>query len=170
MLKLIERDGYLSPYTMEIDGRYRYFLQKERELTKDGKQTLSDFASGYLYFGLHATKTGWCFREWAPNANSITLVGDFSNWEVKEEYRLTNLDHGVKELELPAHALHHGMHYAMLVEWPGGSGLRIPAFARKVSQDEKSKLFTAMVWEPEEQYTFKNPTPPRPGGTHPLSK
>ena len=37
MLKLIERDGYLSPYTMEIDGRYRYFLQKERELTKDGK-------------------------------------------------------------------------------------------------------------------------------------
>ena len=39
---------------------------KEAELTNKGKQTLSDFASGYLYFGLHRTAKGWTFREWAP--------------------------------------------------------------------------------------------------------
>ena len=29
------------------------FLQREKELTQYGVTTLSDFASGYLYFGLH---------------------------------------------------------------------------------------------------------------------
>ena len=36
MLNLIARDSYLEPYTLEIDGRYRYFLQREKELTKNG--------------------------------------------------------------------------------------------------------------------------------------
>jgi hypothetical protein len=29
--------------------------------------TLSDFADGYDYYGLHKVKDGWVFREWAPN-------------------------------------------------------------------------------------------------------
>ena len=29
MLRLIERDGYLSPYTVEIEGRYNHYLHKE---------------------------------------------------------------------------------------------------------------------------------------------
>ena len=157
-------DPNLDPFAPRIAARRSRVEQLLQKLTGN-KISISDFASGHEYFGLHKTKEKWIFREWAPNASSITLVGDFSNWEVKEEFRLTNLDHGVKELELPADALHHGMHYAMLVEWPGGSGLRIPAFARKVSQDEKSRLFTAMVWEPEEKYLFKHPVPPRPGST-----
>ena len=59
MLKLVERDAYLAPYSLDIEGRYRYFLQREREFTKNGRQTLSNFASGYLYFGLHRTSSGW---------------------------------------------------------------------------------------------------------------
>ena len=138
--------------------------RKERLLQKltGGAISIADFASGHEYFGLHRTQTKWIFREWAPNANSITLVGDFSNWEIREEFRLQNLDHGVKEIELPVNTLKHGMHYAMLVEWPGGSGLRIPAFTRKVSQDPDSKLFTAVVWDVENPYIFQNPTPPKP--------
>ena len=156
MLNLIARDSYLEPYTLEIDGRYRYFLQKEKELTKNGRQTLSDFASGYLYFGLHRTSTGWCFREWAPNATRIVLVGDFSNWEERPEYELKALPGGVWERRLPKKALSHGQHYKMSVYWKDGSGHRIPAWARRVVQDEATKIFCAQVWSPEEEYTFKN--------------
>ena len=156
-------DPSLEPFAAPIAARREHIEKLLQKLT-GGKSTIEEFASGHEYFGLHREKDKWIFREWAPNANSITLVGDFSNWEIKEEFRLENLEHGIKEIELPLHTLSHGMHYAMLVEWPGGSGLRIPAFTRKVSQDEKSKLFTAMVWEPEEQYTFKNPSPVRPEG------
>ena len=61
--------------------QYQYVLNKEAELTNKGKQTLSDFASGYLYFGLHRTAKGWTFREWAPNATAIYLIGTFNGWQ-----------------------------------------------------------------------------------------
>lgn len=156
MLNLIARDSYLEPYTLEIDGRYRYFLQKEKELTKNGRQTLSNFASGYLYFGLHRTATGWVFREWAPNATKIVLVGDFSNWEELPQYELKALPGGTWERRLPLKALSHGQHYKMRVYWNGGCGDRIPAWARRVVQDDNTKIFCAQVWSPQEQYTFKN--------------
>lgn len=156
MLNLIARDSYLEPYTLEIDGRYRYFLQKEKELTKNGRQTLSSFASGYLYFGLHRTATGWVFREWAPNATKIVLVGDFSNWEELPQYELKALPGGTWERRLPLKALSHGQHYKMRVYWNGGCGDRIPAWARRVVQDDNTKIFCAQVWSPQEQYTFKN--------------
>ena len=156
MLKLVERDGYLAPFNLDIDARYRYFLQRERDLTKNGRQTLSDFASGYLYFGLHKTATGWIFREWAPNATRIVLVGDFSNWEELPEYELKQLAGGVWERRLPKKALKHGQHYKMKVYWNGGCGERIPAWVRRVVQDDATKIFSAQVWAPEEEYVFKN--------------
>ena len=156
MLKLVERDSYLAPYSLSIEGRYQYFVRREREFTKNGRQTLSDFASGYLYFGLHRTSTGWVFREWAPNATKIVLIGDFSNWEERPEYELKPLAGGVWERKMPRKALAHGQHYKMKVYWKGGCGERIPAWVRRVVQDETTKIFCAQVWAPEQEYQFKH--------------
>ena len=57
-----------------------YTKEKEREFCKNRR--LQDFATGHLYFGLHKEKNFWVFREWAPNAIEVYLVGDFSNWEI----------------------------------------------------------------------------------------
>ena len=65
-LNLIKNDPWLAPYKEAIEGRYQYVVNKEKNLTGNGRQTLSEMASGYLYFGLHKTKSGWVFREWAP--------------------------------------------------------------------------------------------------------
>ena len=62
-LNLIKNDPWLEPFEDAIKGRHQHVLDKEAELTNKGKQTLSDFASGYLYFGLHRTADGWIFRE-----------------------------------------------------------------------------------------------------------
>ena len=51
-LNLIKNDPWLEPYADAINGRHKHAAEKEAELTNKGKQTLSDFASGYLYFGL----------------------------------------------------------------------------------------------------------------------
>lgn len=64
-LNLVKNDPWLEPFAGAITGRHQHVLDKEAELTNKGKQTLSDFASGYLYFGLHRTDKGWTFREWA---------------------------------------------------------------------------------------------------------
>lgn len=90
-LNLIKNDPWLEPYKDAIVGRFEHAMDKKAELTNGGKSTLSDFASGYLYFGLHRTDKGWIFREWAPNASHIYMVGTFSNWEEKPAYKLKRL-------------------------------------------------------------------------------
>jgi 1,4-alpha-glucan branching enzyme len=154
-LSLIENDPWLEPYRKAIEGRYNYFLRKEKELTQNGQISLSDFASGYLYFGLHADKDGWTFREWAPGATAIYLVGDFNGWQEREEYRLNPLENGVYELHLPFSALHHEDLYKLKVHWEGGAGERIPAWTRRVVQDNQTHIFSAQVWYPENPYRFK---------------
>ena len=157
-LNIIKNDPWLEPYADAIIGRHQYALNKEAELTNKGKQTLSDFASGYLYFGLHRTPKGWTFREWAPNATHIYMVGTFNNWEEKAAYKLKKLKNGNWEINLPADAIQHGDLYKLNVYWDGGQGERIPAWATRVVQDEQTKIFSAQVWAPEKPYKFKKKT------------
>ena len=157
-LNLIKNDPWLEPFADAIAGRHQFVLDKEAELTNKGKQTLSDFASGYLYFGLHRTAKGWTFREWAPNASHIYMVGTFNNWEEKATYKLKKLKNGIWEINLPEGAIHHGDLYKLNVYWDGGQGERIPAWATRVVQDEQTKIFSAQVWAPEKPYKFKKKT------------
>ena len=96
-LKIIQNDPWLEPYRSAIEGRHAYALQREKELTQYGVTTLSDFASGYLYFGLHKQPEGWVLREWAPNATDIFVVGDFNQWQRLESYKLKPIGNGVFE-------------------------------------------------------------------------
>ncbi len=154
-LKIVKNDPWLSPYEAAIQGRHDHVLHKIEELT-DGKNSLADFADGYLYFGLHRTAHHWYFREWAPNATKIYLIGDFNNWKENERYSLKRVNGtGNWELKLPLNALKHLDLYKMKVYWENGCGERIPAWCRRVVQDENTKIFSAQVWNPETPYEFK---------------
>lgn len=156
-LKIIKHDPWLEPFKGAIEGRHNDVINKERELTQ-ACGSLTEFANAHEYFGLHRTQRGgWVFREWAPGATAITLVGDFSNWKPMKKFELRRLpgSDGVWETRLRPSDIHHGQHYKMIVEWPGGSGERIPAYARRVVQDENTKLFSAQVWAPEHPYEWK---------------
>jgi 1,4-alpha-glucan branching enzyme len=157
-LKIIKNDPWLEPYRQAIEGRYNYALSREKSLTKGG--SLSEFANGHLFFGLHKHPDGWTFREWAPNADSIYLIGEFNQWERRPEYALEKKEHGVWEIHLAADCLKHGDLYKMYVSWPGGSGERIPAWTRRVVQDPVSLIFSAQVWEPANPYRFKHKIKP----------
>lgn len=116
---------------------------------------MPEFANAYKYFGLHRDERGWVFREYAPNATAIWLTGTFSDWKTDSRYELTRLDGGVWEIRLPASMLREGDLYKMFVEWDGGCGERIPAYANRVVQDEETKIFSAEVYAPEHPYEFK---------------
>lgn len=155
MLKLLKQDPWLEPYAEAIEGRYEYTRQKESLITDNGKTTLYDFASGYLYFGLHKTGEKWIFREWAPNATRIYLIGTFNNWEKREEFKLKKNDFGQWEIEMPLTAIKHEDLFKLYIYWEGGEGERIPAWATRVVQDENTKIFSAQVWSPERPYEYK---------------
>ncbi len=154
-------DIWLKPYAQAIRGRAARALAKAHDLT-EGKMSLANWASAHMYYGLHRTTRGWVFREWAPHATSMWLVGDFSGWRNMPQYevfRIPGTD--VWERKFPARAFKHGENYRLEMHWDGGHGERIPAYARYVVQDPETKLFSAQVWAPKKPYVWKNPVPPR---------
>ena len=156
---LVRNDSYLEPFEEAIKGRHEHALWKLGCLTRNGKMKLSDFANGHNYYGLHKLKRGWVFREWAPNATRLFLVGDFNKWQENEKYEAHRIEGtGNWELKLKEKDLKHGDLYKMHVYWEGGFGERIPAWTRRVVQDEQTKIFSAQVWNPAEQYVWKKET------------
>ena len=160
---LVQNDKWLEPYCAAILLRRDAARQKEKELT--GGQSLIDFASGHLWFGLHRTRHGWVIRDWAPHADAIYLVGEFNKWKELEDYRLFPGEDGNWELYLREDQLRHGDLYALSMHWPGGNGKRVPAWANRVVQDEVTLAFNAQVWEPEERYQWTNPSFKRESGS-----
>lgn len=161
LLKILKDDEWLRPFEAAIVGRHNAVITKQEELTK-GK-SLSEFATGHLYYGLHRTADCWIIREWAPCATSIFLIGDFNEWKKRSEYAFQRLnEHGDWELRLPLTALHHLDLYKIHVQWNGGEGERIPAWCQRVVQDEVTKIFSAQVWSPDRTFKFLHKTPQRP--------
>ena len=153
---LVKNDAWLEPFEDAIRGRHEHALWKLNQLTNNGKQKLSDFANGYLYYGLHRTDKGWVLREWAPNATEIYVVGDFNDWQEQDKYKMKRLKNsGDWELKLGPRAMKHGDLFKLHIKWDGGEGERIPAWINRVVQDENTKIFSAQVWAPETPYVWK---------------
>lgn len=153
-LKIVKNDEWLSPYEQAIQGRHDHALYKMNELA--GKGTLSDFADGYLYFGLHRTPRQWVLREWAPNATEIYLIGTFNDWKELPEFAFKRIEGtGNWELKLSSKVLKHLDLYKLSIHWNGGQGERVPAWAQRVVQDEDTKIFSAQVWSPAKAYEWK---------------
>ncbi len=147
-------DHWLDPYKGVIKARIAKCRLKEKAFA--GKDTLAAFARGHQYYGLHRISEGWVFREWAPNAESIFLVGGFSGWKEEKEFSLKEISsQGDWEIRLPYETLKHGDLFKLLVRWKGGKGERIPSYATRVVQDEKTKIFSAQVWNPAQKYKWK---------------
>jgi len=94
-------------------------------------------------------------REWAPNATAIYVTGTFNAWKEEESFSMKRINSmGDWEISLPAETLKHGDLYKLSVHWEGGQGERIPAYANRVVQDDKTKIFSAQIWQPAQQYKW----------------
>jgi len=150
---IIKNDPWLAPFEPVIKKRLDYTYQKEQELLENF-DSLADFANGHKFFGIHKTKTEWVLREWAPSATAIYLIGTFSDWKENQDFRFSMVDNHW-ELRLPLKTLKHEMLYKLMIHWDGGKGERIPAWSRRVVQDDETKLFSAQIWNPAKQYKWK---------------
>lgn len=152
-------DPWLAPYADLVERRARRAEDTAARLTSGSRKAadLVNFASAHEYYGLHRDQRGWVYREWAPNATQIWLVGDFSNWERSTDFLAVRIPgRDVFEWRGPADAMKHGQFYRLEVCWDGGRGERIPAYVRRVVQDPETGLFAAQVWDPPEPYIWKH--------------
>ncbi len=152
---LLKSDPWLRPYEEVLRKRMARVHETENRLTR-GRMSLSEFALGHEYFGLHFKDNQWIFREWAPNASAIYLVGEMTDWQERKKFALDSVaGDGVWEIRLSQEALKHGDLYRLRIHWPGGEGDRIPAYARRVVQDPETLIFNAQVWLPSSPYQWK---------------
>lgn len=155
---IVKNDPWLSPHTDVINYRSTYIKNKETELISEHK-SLSDFANGHHFYGLHLINNQWVFREWAPNAAKIYMVGDFNHWQENEDYSLKKLEHGNWEISLAYEKITHKDLFKLLVYWEGEQGYRLPSYAKRVIQHSDTKVFDAQVWMPEKPYEWKHTNP-----------
>jgi len=153
MKRIYDEDKWLEPYRDVIDRRHEAILARKKEIAGDGPLNLA--VNGELYYCLHKEKECFVFREWAPNASRIYLIGSFNGWKRSSEWELSPIGDGNWELMVPQEKISHCDLYKWYVEWPGGAGERLPAYATRCVQDPVSKIFCAQVWDPEKPYLWK---------------
>ncbi len=159
-IKLIKDDPYLEEFSEKILNRINSANKKELEICK-GKN-LVDFANAHLFYGLHKTQNGWQYRDWLPNAYTVYLIGNFSDWKIYEKYKLNKDELGNFSINISTKTLQHGDLYKLMVIWKNGSAERLPAYSHRVIQDDDTKIFSAQVWDPKQKYIFKNRSPLKP--------
>ncbi|MBF0257267.1 MAG: alpha amylase C-terminal domain-containing protein [Desulfamplus sp.] len=87
-------DPFLLPYIPVISKRNQYIRQQESLITDNGTISLYDVAEYHLFFGLHNLPDGkgWIFREWAPNATAVYIIGMMTDWQIDERFKLLKKD------------------------------------------------------------------------------
>lgn len=155
-----EKDSWLKPYQESIIRRSNNIKWRKDSLAGRGGR-LYDSINNHLYYMLHNDGKDWLFREYAPNATKVYLIGDFNGWKISQEYALQPLGNGNWELKVPLDRVHHGDLYKWYIEWPGGAGERIPTYANRCVQDDHTKIFSAQVWSPATPYKWKRKWGPK---------
>ena len=97
--KILDIDVYLQPFESDIKKRMEHYEDMKSKTLKNYKD-FSSFANAHLYYGFHQTNDGFFYREWAPNADSLSLIGDFNNWN-RKSHPLRKIGSGNWEIFIP---------------------------------------------------------------------
>lgn len=149
-------DSYLAPYAEKLHARHQSVIKKIDELTCRRPSKFKDFANGHEYYGLHKKSRQWILRVWAPDAEAVNFCGDFSNWQILDEFALKKINpHGDWELRLPLKKLAHEMHYNLQIKFNGNFHSRLDPYSRFTVQNDETKIFSSLIWDPVGKYEFK---------------
>ncbi len=162
---IVERDPWLAPVTENIIHRIRRFNER-LTFIESNFGSIENFANSYHYYGVNfdKNKNGWFYREWAPEASALFLVGDFNNWN-NRSHPLKRDEFGVWEIFLPYEeykdSFTHGSKIKVWVEAANGFMPRIPAYITRVLQDEDTKNYSGQLWFKEYDWNkaYLNHTP-----------
>ncbi len=152
-LRILETDPYLSPFEQDLLLRMRLYRDTRHRLVGDGN--LSDFANGSLYYGFQPARNGWYYREWAPGADKMALVGDFNGWDPTKN-PMKKLKNGNWEVFIRGKKT---IPHASFVKVHVTSGKRdfdrIPLYIHRIHQFPDGSC-TGQFWNPPVPYLWTN--------------
>ena len=165
--RLIDHDIWLEPYRGKLEWRQHLYEESKSRLI-GAYGSLKKASLGHRYFGFNRGKvkgkTGVWYREWAPEALSLALVGDFNDWK-RHADPLKKDDFGVWSKFFSddeyGDRLVHDSKVKVSVATKHGIIDRIPAYIQKVIQEEDTS-FCGIFWMPENAFQFKQKSPKIP--------
>lgn len=162
---LIRWDSWLKPFADALRHRYANYQAALQRLL-DAFGTLDKLTRGHEYFGLnrgrHGAHDGVWYREWAPAAEGLSLIGDFNGWD-RNSHPLERDEFGVWSIFLPddqyADRLTHGSRVKVHVRSSAGAKDRIPAYIRRVTNEQHSADWAGQYWRPAAGYHWRHSVP-----------
>ena len=161
---LISIDPWLESHREDLKWRYRYYEELFKSIALVGGLD-GDISHGHQYYGFvlgtRDGQPGTWYREWAPGASKLALVGDFNGWN-RDSHPMKRNQWGAWEIFVEAASdfpLEHGSRVKVHVVSSDGASDRIPAYAQRVIQDPNDGDFVAVVWTPPNKFPFSHDTP-----------
>ncbi|TGE34940.1 1,4-alpha-glucan-branching enzyme [Desulfosporosinus fructosivorans] len=152
-LKILAIDPYLKPFEKDLQLRMdRYSSHKKTLLGQ--YLDFKSFANGHLFYGFHLVKEGWYYREWAPGAEELHLMGDFNGWN-PETHPLKRKEHGNWEVFIEGRdTLKHTSFVKVRVKANGKERDRLPLYIKRTVQNPETHDFVGQIWNPEKQFMW----------------
>ncbi|WP_192820567.1 alpha-amylase family glycosyl hydrolase [Rufibacter sp. LB8] len=157
VLPLVTSDSWLQPFSPQLEQRLSRFTSALASL-KDENTSLPAYANWHQEMGLHYEKEnqGWRYREWAPAALALYLIGDFNHWD-RQRHPLQKQENGLWEIFIPAAecTIEHGQRYKVHVVGADGKALdRVSPFTFRAVQDPETYDYAGQVWQPEKNFKW----------------
>ena len=132
---------------------------------KDAEGGLLEIAHSYKKFGMHVREdNSVVFNEWAPAALSLSLFGDFNNWNREQYYGKKN-QYGCWQIVIPPAAdgscqIKHYTKYKIRIEGPDHIKRdKNSAWATYCVQNKESFLYDCVYWHPEKPFEWTHERP-----------
>lgn len=153
MYKVLELNPNLQPFESDIDLRMANYRDTKKRLLST-KKNLKDFANAHNFFGIHRMDGGWIYREWAPNAYQLYLMGEFNDWN-PTQYPLEKKENGIWELILKGEdALWDGCKVKTVVDANLQRTEHIPLYAHRVVQDPETITWCCEIVDENKQFSW----------------
>ena len=152
-LAIINEDPWLDPYTHDVQDRFERYQRVRKEI-EGVAGNLLNFATAHNYYGINfdTKRNGWTYIEWAPGARELYLTGDFNGWN-RTTHKMERNIHNDWEIFLPyeeyKNSFLHASKVKVHIHAANGAIDRIPAYIRRVIQDEKTYDFSGQLWFPD---------------------
>ena len=166
--ELIARDPFLYSHRKVLRNRCAHIEGMRQWLSYPDGLT-GPISLGHKYFGLIRGERdgmpGVWYREWAPGADYVALIGDFNEWD-RGANPCERGEHGSWSSFFPdeqyAHRLTHGSRVKVHVANDKGYAMdRIPAYIRRVFQVPGTAEYIGQYWNPP-PFEWKHPNPTLP--------
>lgn len=162
---LIKLDPWLEPHADQLRARYQRYREMRARIDAECG-SLMEFANWHRQLGFnrgeHFGEAGVFYREWAPEASGLFLIGDFNAWD-RTSHPLRRGQNGIWEIFLPDSAyaarFQHGSRVKVHVHSRLGALDRIPAMIMSAVTEPGSHDFAGQYWNPPQAYAWQHERP-----------